>query len=108
MATPRKRRPTPLAPIPPAEPVKDNIEGFIEEVTTDLFERLAEAEKIEDKPEPIFREETIVPTDDVGPRFVEVEKPPAVTPAPAPKSATVPQPVPKRHPRNIPKFSRTK
>jgi hypothetical protein len=108
MATPRKRRPNPLAPIPSAEPVKDNIEEFIEEVTTDLFERLAEAEKIEDKPEPIFREETIVPTDDVGPRFVEVERTPTAIPASAPKPVTTPQPMSKRHPRNIPKFSRTK
>jgi hypothetical protein len=104
----------PVSSIPPvqpsSEPVEDNLEEFIEKATVDLFEMLAEAEKVEDvpepEPEPEFREQAIVPTEDVGPRFTPVDQPlaqPVVS-----KPAAVLQPAPKRHPRNIPKFSRTK
>jgi hypothetical protein len=107
MATPRKRHP--IAPTkPPVDVVEDNIDEFTEEATAEIFEMLAEAEKVEDEPEVPFREESIIPTDDVGPRFVEVEKKPVAKTAPVVQSPSTPQPVPKRHPRNIPKFSRTK
>lgn len=51
-----------------------------------------------------FVEEMIVPTDDLGPRFVEEP----VTPTPEPQKVPELQPAPKRHPRNVPKFSRTR
>jgi hypothetical protein len=55
--------------------------------------------------------ESIVPTEDAGPRFVEkpVE---VVKQEPAPEIVSSSAPVlphpPKRHPRNIPKYSRHK
>jgi|Laugresu1bdmlbsd_1035121.scaffolds.fasta_scaffold65096_2 hypothetical protein len=60
---------------------------------------------IEFKPEPApFVEETIVPLEDLGPRFLETSE----VPAPEPKKVTELQPQPKRQPRNVPRFSRTR
>jgi hypothetical protein len=73
------------------------------EVTEEIHEIIMEGPVAEVKSEP-FVEQTIVPTEDPGPRFLEA--PP--TPAPAPKKAPTLQPAPKRHPRNIPKFSKTR
>lgn len=48
--------------------------------------------------------EEIIPTEDPGPRFIDAEPLEATPPSvPGPQTAT-----PKRHPRNIPKFSRIK
>jgi hypothetical protein len=104
MATPRKRRQNPT---PPA-PVEENLDEFVEEETTNFFEMLSEAEKIvEQPPAPVFRELSIIPSEDLGPRFVEAQPP-----APQPQQKTKlnpPREVPqKRHPRNTPRFSRTK
>ena len=55
--------------------------------------------------------ESIVPTEDVGPRFVEKpveEAKPDPTPEIVRSSAPVLLHPPKRHPRNIPKYSRHK
>jgi hypothetical protein len=49
-----------------------------------------------------FVEEKITPSDDAGPRFAEE------TPPPAPRKAPALEPKPKRHPRNVPRFSRTR
>lgn len=55
----------------------------------------------------VFVEEVIVPTDDLGPRFVEVESVEVKTePTPEPKKQEL-LPPPRRHPRNVPRFSRT-
>lgn len=57
-----------------------------------------------------FIEEEIVPTADDGPRFTpEPEKPAAAVALPESGSPlTIGKVPPKRHPRNIPKFSRNK
>jgi hypothetical protein len=73
------------------------------EVTEEIHEIIMEEPVAEVKSEP-FVEQTIVPMEDPGPRFLET--PPA--PAPAPKKAPTLQPAPKRHPRNVPKFSRSR
>lgn len=76
----------------------------------ELFESVKEVIEAEDEaespvllPPPVpFVEETIVPTEDFGPRFVEeppVEKPKEVKPLEL-------KPAPRRQPRNVPKFSR--
>lgn len=67
---------------------------MVEETVEETFEEVAPT------PAP-FVEETILPAEDPGPRFVvvEVPQPPLEAPPAAPKA-------PKRHPRNIPKFSR--
>lgn len=75
------------------EPVKEIIEA----------ENEAESPVIYNVP---FVEETIVPTPDLGPRFLE-ESTPTPEPAPSPKTPVL-QPPPKRHPRNVPRFSRTR
>jgi hypothetical protein len=56
-------------------------------------------------PEPApFVEETIVPMEDFASRFTEEPE----APPPQPKKAPELQPGLKRHPRNVPKFSRTR
>jgi hypothetical protein len=55
--------------------------------------------------EPVaFVETFILPTADLGPRFVEE----VGQPAPEPKKTPELQPRPKRQPRNVPRFSRTR
>lgn len=58
-------------------------------------------EVVQDEHVEIFREVVITPTEDPGPRFVELKE--------TPKEEVKAQPIllnkPKRHPRNIPKFS---
>jgi len=73
------------------------------EVTEEVQEIIMEEPVAEVKSEP-FVEQTIVPTEDSGPRFLEV--PPAA--APEPKKTPELKPAPKRHPRNVPKFSRSR
>jgi hypothetical protein len=106
MATPRKRLPNP--PVKISEIVEETPQNFVEREETEFLEMLIEAEKAVDVPEPVFRELSIAPTEDLGPRFVPPAQLPTPQPKAAPKSAEVSQPVPKRHPRNIPKFSRYK
>jgi len=87
-----------------------SVEQLIEVITDEILETVAQSEA-EVNPvvitEPPFVAPEIIPTDDVGPRFVEetaTPRPQVVTPAATPQL----QPPPKRHPRNIPKFSRYK
>jgi len=105
MAAPRKRPSTGFTAKPIEEKAIDSeqaaIDTFLEEAAAEVFE----VTEPEPEPEPApFVEEAIAPTEDPGPRFVEV-----ATPGPAPVAAAPPEPrAPKRHPRNIPKFSRIK
>ena len=91
-----------------------SVEEFLDESAREMFETISREEeeaeaKVEEKAEaplPVILPE-ITPTEDVGPRFVEeppTPQPQAVTPPVTPQL----QPPPKRHPRNIPKFSRYK
>jgi hypothetical protein len=80
---------------------EESIEEFLEFAAKETFASLEFAEEeSEIKP---FIEESIVPTEDPGLRFV-AEPEPVKTVAPL---TEVPKAPPKRHPRNTPKFSRT-
>ena len=105
MATPRKRSSNSTKP--PEEVTEETpLSEFLDEVATEMFETISQKEE-EDLPEPgpiekPFVEESIIPTEDPGPRFIP-------EPLPVVKSPEPPKPVaPRRHPRNIPKFSRYK
>jgi hypothetical protein len=79
------------------------IQEFLDVAATEMFETISREEEkaVEEKP---FIAPEITPTPDAGPRFLPKEEQPAAKAPQAP-----PQPVaPRRHPRNVPKFSRTK
>jgi hypothetical protein len=82
-------------------------EELLEEVATEMFETISHEEEAVPVPVPVaktFVVESITPTEDSGPRFI-----PEAEPTPVAKTPELPKPVaPKRHPRNIPKFSRHK
>lgn len=95
----------------PAEEEKASVEEFLDSHAQEMIENISQTEEgLEEKPEVVeaknFVPMEIAPTEDVGPRFVEE----VVTSAPTPTAIPNPQlqPKPKRHPRNIPKFSRYK
>ena len=93
----------------PKEEETASVEEFLEDSVKEIFEDLPEVvEELEEKSKvvetPPFVPMEIVPTEDAGPRFVEEPVTPVATPTPTPQL----QPPPKRHPRNIPKFSRYK
>jgi hypothetical protein len=116
MATTRKRS---SGFTKPAEEVTEEaqLSEFLDEVATEMFETISQKEeeaKEEPAPQPKVSTpviiESILPVEDVGPRFVDVEpeeelkqatKATTPTPAPAPRNAHPP----KRHPRNVPKFT---
>jgi hypothetical protein len=78
------------------------IEELVESVATEMFETISLKEEAPTKEE-AFIAPSITPVDS-GPRFLPMEEPPTPSTQKAP-----PQPVaPRRHPRNVPKFSRTK
>jgi hypothetical protein len=94
MATPRKRPSSGFSEKPAEENTEEQeIEESLEVTVADVLEEIETIEKL-------FPE--ITPTEDPGPRFVEtlVEET-----QPEPQKAQVKKP--KRHPRNIPRFSRT-
>ena len=109
MTSSRRRSPLPVAQEPDSESIEgtsnvseseeqDNLEEFLEVTANDTFEMI---KLMEEKVETAnFVEECIVPTEDPGLRFIPVSDPVA-TPV------KIREAVPKRHPRNIPKFSRT-
>lgn len=104
MATTRKR----TSGFSPQDDETVGIEETLEDLSQEMFETISRTEEeAEAKPEPVapkpFIPAEIIPTEDVGPRFVEPVTPPPVE-APAPVQQL--KPPPKRHPRNIPKFSR--
>jgi hypothetical protein len=77
----------------------DPVEETAEATSQKMFETFSHI--VETPPQII---EEIVPTADPGPRFIE-----ALAPAPVVTTQPVKPPtMPKRHPRNIPKFSRIK
>jgi len=83
-----------------------SVEEFLDESAREMFETISRTEEEPEAPLPVVLPE-ITPTEDVGPRFVEEP------PTPSPQVVTPPatpqlQPPPKRHPRNVPKFSRFK
>ena len=83
-----------------------SVEEFLDESAREMFETISRTEEEPEAPLPVVLPE-ITPTEDVGPRFVEEP------PTPLPQVVTPPatpqlQPPPKRHPRNVPKFSRFK
>jgi hypothetical protein len=93
MATTR-RRSTGFDPVSEeAEPEFASLEELVEETK--------ETEEVKDSP--VFVEEFIAPSEDVGPRFVEE----TVELLPEPKKTVKAETSPKRHPRNTPRFSRT-
>ena len=77
-----------------------NFEEMLESVK-EIIEAEDEAEPPVIAPTP-FVEETIVPTADLGPRFLEEPAPVK----PGPKKLPELKPPPKRQPRNVPRFSR--
>ena len=80
---------------------QESLEEFQEVTAKEVFEMIELAEeKVEAVP---FFEDCIVPTEDPGFRFVETPEPAASTPPPA----VILKAPPRRHPRNIPKFSST-
>jgi hypothetical protein len=109
MATPRKRS---SGFTKPAEEVaeKEQIEEFLDVVATEMFETISQVEEeVKEKTPPTPRVsapqvvESIIPVDDTGPRFTEVTPEPEVV-QPVVAAAPKVHP-PKRHPRNIPKFT---
>lgn len=92
------------------------VEELLEETTAEMFETISRIEEEVKAEEPkaeavpprqvvTFIPEEIIPTEDAGPRFVDTTPPPPAKPkveAPALKAP------PKRHPRNVPRFSARK
>lgn len=119
------RRKAPVFTAPEEEEETKSIEEFLDASAREMFETISreeeEAEEEEVKVEAVVEQVTptpppkpmsvilpeITPTDYVGPRFVEETVAPAPKPQ-APAPAPQLQPPPKRHPRNVPKFSRHK
>jgi hypothetical protein len=116
MATPRKRS---SGFTKPAEEVTEEVkvEELLDEVATEMFETISQKEeevKEEPAPQPKVSTpviiESITPVEDAGPRFVEVEpekEPEQAVKATSAAPARTPRNVhpPKRHPRNVPKFT---
>jgi hypothetical protein len=104
MATTRKRSP---GFAPETETEEATVAEFLEETATEMLEAATQKEETVVEPkltEAPFVAESITPTEDPGPRFVSEPEPIFVT-----KGLEIPKPVaPRRHPRNIPKFSRIK
>jgi hypothetical protein len=94
---------------------KKEVETLLEAVAEEILKE----EKTEEKPEVVVKAtppmpvviESIIPTEDVGPRFVgAVEEDEEVATPAAPRTSGAPLKVhpPKRHPRNVPKYTRHK
>lgn len=80
---------------------QEEIEQMLDVLAQETFEEISQKEEIA----PVFVPQEIIPTDDAGPRFLDLEVP--ATPEAARPEPQLKTP-PKRHPRNIPKFSRFK
>jgi hypothetical protein len=91
-----------------------SVEEFLDSHAREMFETISQTEeepeaKVKEKTEaplPVILPE-ITPTEDVGPRFVEEPSTPSPQVVTPPATSQI-QPPPKRHPRNVPKFSRFK
>jgi hypothetical protein len=100
MATTR-RRSTGFDPVSEeAEPEFASLEELVEEIKE--IKEVKETEEV--KHSPVFVEEFIAPSEDVGPRFVEE----TVELLPEQKKTMKVEMTPKRHPRNTPRFSRAR
>jgi hypothetical protein len=94
MATPRKRSTSGFSEKPKDENVESQeIEEFFDSAFAEVVEQ------VEKQEEQVLPE--IIPTEDAGPRFVET---PVVETQPEP--VKIEEKKPKRHPRNVPRFSR--
>jgi outer membrane biosynthesis protein TonB len=107
MATPRKRS-SGFSEKPKEEiSEEEQLSEFLDEVATEMFETISQMEEEQPeqpKVEQPFVAPSIIPAEDPGPRFI-----PEPEPLPVDKTPKPPKPVaPRRHPRNIPKFSRYK
>lgn len=102
MATTRKRT-SGFSEKPKEEEIteKEEVEQMLDEIAQETFENLSK----EEEAAPVFIPQEVVPTDDVGSRFLD-RLPEVKAEAPAPTLQL--KAPPKRHPRNIPKFSRHK
>lgn len=126
MATTRKRSTSsPVFVSKEAETVVEEtaVEELLEETTAEMFEtisRIEEEVKVEEpkakepKAEAVpprqvvkFIPEEIIPTEDAGPRFVDTTTTPPPPAKPKAEAPTLKAP-PKRHPRNVPRFSARK
>lgn len=110
MATTRKRSTSSGFSAPKSEEVKAEeaaIAEFLEESAREMFETISRSEEpvVEEKP---FVAESITPTPDPGPRFLDKEPQPVATPVSPPQKepgiTLKPKPQ-RRHPRNVPRFS---
>jgi hypothetical protein len=91
------------------------VEELLEETAAEMFETISRVEEEVKVEEPkvvaappkkvTFIPEEIIPTEDAGPRFVETVSPPASKPKVEAPTLKAP---PKRHPRNVPRFSARK
>lgn len=89
-----------------SEPI-ENLQETLVEITSE--EVICEGEKTEEilpEEKPVPALESIIPTEDVGPRFVEKKQEEVVEVPATPTPVSVAVHPPKRNPRNIPRFSR--
>ena len=128
MVAPRKKT-SGFSEKPPEKTQEEvEIDAFIDAVTDGIFQNLEKEEEVAPAPTPVVIE-SIIPTEDSGPRFA-VEIPPEkkeskkpvllevpnetvtrvvkAAPVPAAEASTPVVHPPKRNPRNIPRFSRYK
>lgn len=101
MATTRRKSSSGFTTPKEEEEIK-SVEEFLEECTQEILEVASQLEEKAETQAPVVLPE-IVPTEDLGPRFVE--QPAIVESETKVVVAQKLQPPPKRHPRNIPKFS---
>lgn len=102
MATTRRKSSSGFTTPKKEEEEINSVEEFLEESAQEVLTVVSQLEeKVEAQAPAVLPE--IVPTEDVGPRFVE--QPTVSEPEPQVVIAQKLQPPPKRHPRNIPKFS---
>jgi hypothetical protein len=92
----------------PEEKETTSIQEFLEDSSTEMFETILITESVPEEKTEV--EETPVPevppTESVKPEVVETTTP--TPPVVKMIQTSPPQPVQKRHPRNVPKFSRHK
>lgn len=111
MAAPRKRNASSFSPSVEPKVEEEKIEEFLEEVAAEMFETISLIEKEHEPEEPAppatistpVTFQSITPVEDEGPRFIDT--PPKQVEEVKKPSEPLTHP-PKRHPRNIPRFSR--
>lgn len=91
-----------------SEPLEKPKETLVEITSEEVICEEEKVEEILSEEQLVPVLETITPTEDVGPRFVEKKKEEVVEVLAAPAPVSVVTHPPKRNPRNIPRFSRIK